>query len=301
MYLSDEILKSICFICAHDKNGNPVPVGTGFFMGIEYATGAEGKRWAGVVVTALHVVSEIEQKLVDKRISLRVSTHDGGFDYVETQPADWVKPDHADGFGDAAVCFFPHNNQDHFDFTFLTDEHAATSEVISSQDISIGSDVYFAGLFINHYGKQRNEPIARSGTLASMPKELISHMELDWRAYLVESRSIGGLSGSPVLVHQSPYMQQGKTLVARKPGSQAWFLLGIMRGHWDERIEIVSADGEPQPIGSSLQLSKIEAVNMGIAIVIPIEAVLPLANECAYRELERRRTAAETATDQIGS
>ena len=45
-----------------------------------------------------------------------------------------------------------------------------------------------------------NLPIVRLGAIAAMPGEYI---KTDWgclRAYLIEARSIGGLSGSPVFI-----------------------------------------------------------------------------------------------------
>lgn len=55
-------------------------------------------------------------------------------------------------------------------------------------------------------------------------------------------------------------------LGTRSPGSQIWYLLGIMHGHWDAQAEDVVVDD-----GIST-----EYVNMGIAIVTPITAVLDL-------------------------
>lgn len=277
MLIPRHILKCVCFICAYGPAG-PIPVGTGFFMAVPVET-KTGTRRIAVVVTALHVISEIETNSTDQRIALRVNTQEGGVEYVDTYADNWVKPDHADGFVDAAVCDFPFNNADRFDFNFLEMKDSATTEIIKSRDLGIGNNVYFAGLFINHYGAQRNEPIMRSGMLAAMPTEKIRHRNLDWNAYLVEGRSIGGLSGSPVFVEPDINLHQGGTLIVRMPGAQAWFLLGIMRGHWDELMDDDTASED------ALHGSKHEAVNMGIAMVIPIDHVLPLINECAQKTM----------------
>jgi hypothetical protein len=228
------------------------------------------------VITALHVIAGIEgDHRPDKRIVLRVNTHGGGFDHYEIKSEQWVRPDHSDGIVDAAVCYFPPNNRDHFDYTFVGDDQVATTDVLNAEDIGVGNDVYFAGLFINHYGKHRNEPIVRSGTIASMPLDPVSTKGGPMHAYLVESRSIGGLSGSPVFVDAgfTRHDAAGK-LQFRAAGSGVSYLLGVMSGHWDASAEI-------KRIGDVVSR---EVVNMGIAIVTPIDNVLPLVREAALSD-----------------
>jgi hypothetical protein len=70
---------------------------------------------------------------------------------------------------------------------------------MEAEQIGIGNEVAFAGLFVNHHGKKRNEPIVRFGNICGIPSEPVSTKAGDIEAYLVESRSVGGLSGSPVL------------------------------------------------------------------------------------------------------
>lgn len=70
-------------------------------------------------------------------------------------------------------------------------------------------------------------------------------------AILVEARSIGGLSGSPVFVHTRP------SFVPANPEAIAGIqLLGLMHGHFDEVF-----DAGPQTR---------ERVNVGIGIVAPV-------------------------------
>ena len=53
--------------------------------------------------------------------------------------------------------------------------------------------------------------------------------------YLVEGRSIGGLSGSPVFVRRTETikvrMEDGRITTLNSPGP--FKLLGLMQGHWD--------------------------------------------------------------------
>ena len=60
-------------------------------------------------------------------------------------------------------------------------------------------------------GRDRNFPIVRTGHIAMMPDEKIPKVKIgDWEgnadAYLIESRSIGGWSGSPVFVRGTYYV-----------------------------------------------------------------------------------------------
>jgi hypothetical protein len=68
------------------------------------------------------------------------------------------------------------------------------------------------GLFKSHYGEQRNIPIIRIGNIAALPEEPVqTHYCGPTDAYLVEVRSIAGLSGSPVFKNAEgllPYPKQ---------------------------------------------------------------------------------------------
>jgi len=70
------------------------------------------------------------------------------------------------------------------------------------RDIGLGDETFAIGLFRSHYGQQRNMPVIRVGNIAAMPEEPIAaKYGKDFiEGYLVEMRSIAGLSGSPVFV-----------------------------------------------------------------------------------------------------
>jgi hypothetical protein len=74
--------------------------------------------------------------------------------------------------------------------------------------LGIGDDVFFPGCFEKAIGSKRNTPALRRGNLAMLPTEPVQivlengdskYMEV----YLIESHSIGGLSGSPVFVRET--------------------------------------------------------------------------------------------------
>ena len=90
---------------------------------------------------------------------------------------------------------------------------------------------------------------------------------VDMDAYLIEARSIGGLSGSPVFVRYS----------AQAGISYEVHLFGVMVGHWDlPPGTICDAVTDAAPTDAE----KAEAVNMGIGIVVPAKRIL----EVLYRK-----------------
>ena len=144
---------------------------------------------------------------------------------------------------------------------------AVTDEVRDTEHIGAGDEIFLTGLFSNHYGTKKNLPIIRTGHIALMPEEKVHTDSMgDIDAYLIEARSIGGLSGSPVFVYISP-MRASDGGVAL--GSQRFYWLGVMHGHWD--IDESRIDGQSMDtVGRS--------INMGIGIVVPATKVLEIIN-----------------------
>ena len=105
--------------------------------------------------------------------------------------------------------------------------------------IGIGDETIISGLFTAVPGTTRNIPIVRHGNIAMMPGEQIQ-TDLGFAdVFLVEARSIGGLSGSPVFVRHTLGVKVKREgdgsddlLFANGPGIT---LLGLMHGHWDIR------------------------------------------------------------------
>jgi hypothetical protein len=81
------------------------------------------------------------------------------------------------------------------------------------------------------HGRQRNIPIVRIGNVASMPHEPVATKNRGAiEAYLVEARSVGGLSGSPVLVQLGivrPKTDDPGADLDFHMGKRTWYLLGV--------------------------------------------------------------------------
>src|SRR5262249_12523906 len=122
----------------------------------------------------------------------------------------------------------------HLDHLLYPVEGLATEDLISKKGIGIGDEVFIMGLFFQHYGMKKNITIGRIGNLAAMPEEQVEVKNYGYiDAYLVESRSTGGLSGSPVFVHTGPVRGiVGEKTLYHSSGGEI-YLIGLTHGHWD--------------------------------------------------------------------
>ena len=122
---------------------------------------------------------------------------------------------------------------------------------------------------------------------------------VDAEVYLIEARSIGGLSGCPVFVSPTETLtipnavnQLGETqsLAIRFPGT--YYLMGLMHRHWDIDPE---EKNEAEPVKT-----RPYAVNLGIAVVVPARKILEVIYHpelVTMREkCEQKRRDAESST-----
>ena len=185
---------------------------------------------------------------------------------------------------------------DEFDGTdalFYPLDMAMTPRQIRDWSVGVGDDVLITGLFRSHVNTSRNIPIVRAGTIAAMPEEPVTTDLGAVNAYLIESRSIGGLSGSPAFLSYGPVRinpSTGRFHPLRRP---EFGLLGFLHGHYnfDGASESDSDEGTSDEAASMDALSS-EQINSGIAIVIPAERLVELIDEIS---------AARTTDDISGS
>ncbi|CAM3150818.1 hypothetical protein MYIN104542_20285 [Mycobacterium intermedium] len=237
----------------------------------------ELKNFLALVITADHIIQKIlDERNPDKRIFLRVNTREGGVEHVHIPLENWVRPDIEDqiqnGKVDAAVCWFPGNNSPTGKYDYLlmpASDEIADRALLAEEDIGIGNEVFFAGLFIGHSETTRNEPIIRSGIIAAMP-ETIESGGLRQHAFLIESRSVGGLSGSPVFASVGFWRHDEDGQLKLRTTFRTTYLIGVISGHWHAEAEIEGA-------------IESEFVNMGIAKVTPMDKVLPLMDQCVRK------------------
>lgn len=150
-----------------------------------------------------------------------------------------------------------------------------------TQPIGIGDEVFITGLFRFARGSRGNSPIARIGSLAMIPNdkiysgatfEGIDKIFGDMDAYLIEARSIGGLSGSPAYIRGTVSVPDTDNILAT---DAEYYLLGIVHGHWQIRENDLNT--------TDMQIVRREGLNVGIAIVTPAYKVLETLNHEWYK------------------
>jgi hypothetical protein len=230
-------------------------------------------------VTAKHVVDGIAKYSADGNLYLRVNLRIGATIDLKTNVKEWVFHD-SDTTVDVAVHLFgiPSEVRKEFDLMALPVGMCATQEVISQEAIGIGDGVFMTGLFTHHVGQRRNIPIVRIGNIAAMPEEPVFLPDFgEAEAYLIESRSVGGLSGSPVFVHLGIVRIDKKGIPVASTDNKGlrttsgpFYLLGLMHGHYYESTGDVMA---------IMKDGKAESVNSGIAIIVPATKILEVINQ----------------------
>lgn len=113
-----------------------------------------------------------------------------------------------------------------------------------------------------------------------LPGEPVSTRAGDIKAYLVEARSVGGLSGSPVFANADQGFELSNALSKRTVCLQPMALLGMVHGHFDVKNlneDVVTEDDRLR-----------DGVHTGIAIVIPVEKIVETINHPDLIELRKK-------------
>lgn len=146
-------------------------------------------RWFCYAASSRHVVEVAPV--------LRLNTLDGRTDVVPLRSEDWEPHPTSD----VAVALVEINFDRHA--SILTDiGMVLTPRELDVVDVGIGDDVNMVGRFINHEGVQTNHPTVRFGNISMMPGEplAVGGIAHPQEAYLIETRTIPGYSGSPVFL-----------------------------------------------------------------------------------------------------
>jgi hypothetical protein len=252
---------------------------TGFFVGVP----AQSPELSGDItlyfVTAKHVAVD----LAGRTVYFLVNGSNGGVTFLRAVYGNkwWLHP--TDPTADLAL--IPVSREAHHDIRAVHLSNMGTPEKLAELGIGIGDEVFAAGLFTPAAGTDRNIPIVRHGNIAMMPEEQIQ-TDLGYAdVYLVEARSLGGLSGSPVFVRPTIRF----TGIKNSQGLDSMFgfghgltLLGLMHGHWDIK--------ESEMNKPFFTHDRKHGVNYGIAIVVPAYKIVETLN---HPELVKLRKEAE--------
>ncbi len=214
------------------------------------------------LVTAKHVAKSLQ----DGEAVLAFNGKDGAPLWMKnTTEVQWYF--HPDPSVDVAILPMATTRTAEYDYEAIPISRflAVQNEQIIS--IGIGDETITIGLFAPFVGADKLTPIVRTGTVAMMPDGRLPHPVFgSIFAYLVESRSTGGLSGSPVFVRNTvnlPVMSlDGSSTRASALGE--FYFLGLVHGHWSMSIDKGDAKGQD--------------TNMGICLVVPSLHILEALN-----------------------
>lgn len=262
MRIPETFTRAVCFLAVESiesDNVKRVYGGTAFFVGVPSV--AVKDEWHLFLVTAKHCIVEAGKRPGKLCARLNVA---GGAELVDA--TDWLQ--HDDPAVDLAITAFDYEGE--VEHSFIPIDALVDNAVMIEEDIGPGDDVVVPGLFTYVYGLKRNHPVLRTGIISAIPDEALedSITGFSYRGILLEMKSFGGLSGSPVLV----FLEKGVS-----PNTPRRFLsqfvhrpavVGVIRAHWDYRssdvvVDFASAESE-------------KSINMGIAVATPAHYILEM-------------------------
>lgn len=215
-------------------------------------------------VTARHVIDGIRDKGLNETY-LRLNIKDGTASWFRVPMKQWLT--HPNDIS-IDVAFVKFSVQSIFDHLVIPYHLCITERIMEEQEVGLGDEVFITGLFRHHYGNTRNIPIIRVGNVACLEEEKVSTRFgsglID--AYLIEARSIGGLSGSPVFLNLGSIRRKGgsNTISTSAP----IYLFGLIHGHYDTESTSIDEAMPDEEGGLS-----VERVNTGIATVVPFKII----------------------------
>lgn len=256
MIIRPEITQSVVFVGYQKADGTFIYCGTAF-----YYTKVEGCPC--YAITARHVIDGIRSLGLDS-VYIRVNLKNGKSAHYSSKIEEWYFHP-TDKSIDVAI--IKTGVPDNFDHLVLLESLCITDEIINEQEVGQGDAVSITGLFRHHHGVDRNIPIVRTGNLASMlVQQIVTKNYGEIEGYLIEARSIGGLSGSPVFLNLGSIRMIKGRIKYNIDGIPVHHLLGLIHGHFD--VKSTELDDATQDGGLSA-----DKVNTGIAIVVPIHKI----------------------------
>jgi hypothetical protein len=276
---------------------------------------AEGDFTFDYLISAQHLLWPQRRKNLlappDTQIVVRLNTKADTSRVISTPPKDWIYP--ADPTIDA--CAFRFNELMHD----AADELEVNSVNLQAMTIGghplntaeavglcLGDEVFICGAFVGRVGYRKNIPVVRIANIAAMPEEPIDFASPRQPAYLIETRSLGGTSGSPVFLNLQEHRVRRRTHGYRLgmtrdpvPDSQEqkstthlilpYLLMGMiiyMHGGNYNQDFVSEDDSNVHP------LHDVE-FNAGIAIALPISVIIDLLNSDAAKKARMKEIEAK--------
>jgi hypothetical protein len=141
--------------------------------------------------------------------------------------------------------------------------------------LKMGDEIFVPSLFPAHVGERSNIPVVRFGNIAAPALEPVRVGSPTVPAFLIETRSLGGISGAPVFLHLRPLAVRNvphATLDDLGRRIVPYALIGMVLGAHGGRYasDFVSVDPGENIIASDAEF------NAGLSVVLPIQHVIDL-------------------------
>jgi hypothetical protein len=154
-----------------------------------------------------------------------------------------------------------------------------TKELEEHFGFGLGSDVFIPSGFVGMVGERQNISVVRFGHVAAMALEPTQGSPRR-PAFLVEVRSLGGMSGAPVFFHIDPARRYRRESIPTDPETGLrvvpYFLIGMIIGTWHGQYasdfvtqdDIIVTDAD---------------FNSGIAVVLPEAQIIETISQRRLR------------------
>jgi hypothetical protein len=284
MLIPQELLSSVVFLGEKTGTGNVVK-GTAFFTSVP-TTEISDQRHT-YLVSAAHCVWNWKLEQPRTNLFARLNAPDGKTIDVDLPDGDkWCRHPTRIPTTDIAVLPWPAPEAAyHAGYRWVPRSMYFSESYLSDspiQGLGIGDELAALGLFSTYSGDEQNEPIARTGNIALIPRGLVSTNATmgRMRIYLIELRSIEGMSGSPVFARHRAMIGDQHTSIS---------LMGVLLGHYNQGID------------ASAGL----AVNKGIGMVAPASSLAEvldqevLVTKRKKAEQEKKKRESEAQFDRV--
>jgi len=266
MQIDDTIRKNVVFI-GIESDGQFTPLGTGSLGGIR----VDGTDFL-FLVTANHVVDSI----AGEEIFVRLNRKSGGCDTLK-YPKSRRMP-HPNLANDVAV-FNVTLDPAVYDFQLISlDRQQCEKDRREFWEPGTGDEVVAIGLYTSHYGLTKNIPVVRVGHIAALPDESVRTEFGYVAAYLIETKSIAGLSGSPVFLSVPQIKISDGDLMISKQKTHP--IIGVLVGYHvvETKEDQIAVPQFQQNNGSKAASAErgVDERNTGFAVVIPIERIFDI-------------------------
>lgn len=241
--IPEGLLQSVAFLGIANSEGVIQPKCTAFYIVVPFRHKPNQGR--GYLTTAKHNIEAARGR------NLHVSINPAFLEEGQSPqwlplPQDLIWHDHyEDQTADVVVADWRPPQNYAASYTGVLVTSFLDFQPIISQGIGVGNEIRIVGLFPYHFGKTEHKSLLRAGNISLYPSDRVKGGRGEMDAFLIETKSLGGLSGSPVFAVD----------IAAFP--KVWNpFLGVIHGHWDYRND-------------SLSESDIKAINSGMSIVSP--------------------------------